>query len=212
MLLATPEGVGFGRGLFYSVAALFWSAVNSCRNASTASCNRVFDNEPAGDCLDSPRDCPDGEQDRPRWHSAGWDYSLLRDRAPNPAVSDPVVGGVPVVDGEVIPAAAGSPTVADPGDVGAPKVTDPGDVGPGVCRGDVEEPADVPDEEEGDDALPVPAPEAPAPPAPPPPAPPPADWARLGPAATIRTVKANASPGICALWDTILSFLDEFTG
>jgi hypothetical protein len=33
----------------------------------------------------------------------GWDYSLLRDRAPNPAVSDPVVSGVPVVDGEVIP-------------------------------------------------------------------------------------------------------------
>jgi hypothetical protein len=115
------------------------------------------------------------------------------------------VGGVPVVDGEVIPAAAGSPTVADSGDVGTPKVTDPGDVGPGVCRGDVEEPADVPDEEEGDDALPVPAPEAPAPPAPPPP-----DWARLGPATTIRTVKANASPGSSALGDTILSFLDEF--
>jgi hypothetical protein len=76
-----------------------------------------------------------------------------------------------------------------------------------VCRGDVSEPADVPEEVEGDVALPVPAPEAPAPPAPPP-----ADSARLGPAATRRTTKANANGEIRALGDTILSFLEEFAG
>ena len=102
-----------------------------------------------------------------------------------------------VVDRDLLAPLGGGPTVGVPGVIGSPV----------VCRGDVSEPADVPDEVEGDVALPVPAPETPAPPAPPP-----ADSARLGPAATRRTTNANANGEIVALGDTILSFLEEFAG
>lgn len=81
---------------------------------------------------------------------------------PNPAVSDPVESGVPVVEGEVIPV-AGPPTVGDPGEVG------PGVLAIVGAPLPVEvEPAELPDEVEGDDVLPASAPalEAPAPPAP----------------------------------------------